>query len=191
MLNIRVIPRFLAVFLFCATAAYAQEGMQKKAAENGFVISPLDPIGGKIKRPHDWHYRENHIGTSYSWTFARENGGGEPYTTGVRIQAFPYVKKSTGEGGKEFIYSFIIEKRKMATRVLKICPDWKDGAFTRTCLETEEGPKHYLYSLAWGGNKDMVIISIASTDKNLWSQYEAMFETMGKFEISDIPSRGK
>ncbi|MCL2829482.1 MAG: hypothetical protein FWD77_01940 [Betaproteobacteria bacterium] len=181
MTNIHDLSRALALFLFCAGIACAQEN----APEQPLVDFSLDQIGARIKRPANWHYKETRMETSYSWTFSLEDGSDETYTTGVHVQAFPSIQKKTGEGGEGFAYSFIEQKRKVATKVLKVCPDWKDGSYTRSCLETEEGPKHYLYSLAWEKNKDVVVISIASTEKELWPRYESVFETMAKFEFSD------
>jgi len=108
MTNIHKLPRglvifTLALFLFCTGTVRAQE----KADEIALVDSSLDQISAKIKRPSYWHYREDHMGASYSWTFSREDGSNKPYTTGMRVQAFPTVQKSIGEAGKEFIYSFI------------------------------------------------------------------------------------
>jgi hypothetical protein len=66
-------------------------------------------------------------------------------------------------------------------------PGGNQGLFTRTCLETEEGPHHILYSLFWGSNGlDIAVISIAGTAKELWQTYSSTFDRMSSFELIDM-----
>ena len=152
-----------------------------------FVVQSLEPTGGKIERPSNWFYAEAHGGPVYRWTLSREDtSGNRPYTTGVRIQAFTGVKQGTGKTAREFVLEFA-ETKKKEGKVIKSCPEVTQGLFIRTCLETEEGPHHILYSLFWGGNDmDIAVISIAGTTKELWRSYASTFDRMSTFELIDM-----
>jgi hypothetical protein len=173
---------FLAASLsFCSASVAAQTAPSK------FVVQTLEPTGGKIERPSEWFYAEDHGGPVYRWTLSREDtSGNRPYTTGVKIQAFTGVKQGTGKTAKEFALEFAAAK-KAESKVIRSCPEVNQGLFTRTCLETEEGPHHILYSLFWGSNGlDIAVISIAGTTKELWKTYASTFDRMSTFELIDM-----
>jgi hypothetical protein len=173
---------FIAAFLsFCAASVAAQTAPSK------FVVQTLEPTGGKIERPSEWFYAEDHGGPVYRWTLSREDtAGNRPYTTGVKIQAFTGVKQGTGKTAKAFVLEFA-EAKKRESKVIRSCPEVNQGLFTRTCLETEEGPDRILYSLFWGSNGlDIAVISIAGTTKELWKTYASTFDRMSTFELIDM-----
>jgi Gram-negative bacterial TonB protein C-terminal len=152
-----------------------------------FVTQVLEPTGGKIQRPKDWFYTENHHETAYVWTLSREDpSGNRPYTTGVRIQTFVGVKAATGKTAQQFILDFLAAKKKEPIKVLRNCEEHEQGLFTETCLETEEGDDHILYSLFWGRNGlDIAIVTVSGTPKDLWEIYAPAFAKMSAFELID------
>lgn len=152
-----------------------------------FVTQVLEPLGGKIERPKDWHYNEQH-GNAYDWTITLEdNGKGGAYTTGVRLQCFTGIEKANGQTAKEFMEGFVKQKASAeGVKVIKNCDPEDMGMFTRICLETEEGPHHILYSLFWGNGMDIAVVSIAGTTKELWHVYTPVFDRMTKFELIDM-----
>jgi uncharacterized protein YbbK (DUF523 family) len=104
----------------------------------------------------------------------------------VKIQAFTGVKQATGKTAKAFVLEFA-EAKKRESKVIRSCPEVNQGLFTRTCLETEEGPHRILYSLFWGSNGlDIAVISIAGTTKELWQTYSSTFNKMSSFELIDM-----
>lgn len=152
-----------------------------------FVTQLLEPTGGKIQRPNDWHYLESHQSPSYTWIMSREKADKEPYTTGFRIQMLVGVKEVTGKSAKEFLDAFIAKKEKTADRVVSRCDPTDQGLFSRVCLETEEGPFHITYSLFWGNkNMDIAVITIAGTTHELWETYTPVFNKMNEFELVDM-----
>jgi hypothetical protein len=163
-----------------------------EAPPTEFVTQVLEPTGGKIPRPKDWFYAEDHHGAANVWTLSREDTtGGKPYTTGVRIQPLTGIKGGTGKTAKQFILDFVDVKKKEATKVIKACKEQEQGLFTRICLETEEGPYHILYSLFWGANgMDLAVVSIAGTTKELWETYAPTFDKMNAFELIDMKRLG-
>ena len=172
-----------AILVFTASA-YAAE---KPPTE--FITQILEPTGGRIQRPKDWFYHERHRGPVCDWMLTREdtNGGRKRYTTGVRIQMFPAVKVGTGKSATQFILDFLANKKREATKVIKICEPTEQYLFTRVCLETEEGPHHILYSLFWGTKDlDVAVVAIAGTTKELWKTYEPTFNKMSAFELIDM-----
>jgi hypothetical protein len=174
--------RFLAFAIFAvAVSAQAQTN-----APTEFVMQILEPTGGKISRPKDWFYTESHRGPSYTWILSREDASKARYTTGVRIQTIVGVKEGTGKTPKEFILDFLAAKKKEAAKIIKTCAEKDEDLFTRVCVETEEGPDHILYSLFWGKNIDVVVVSIAGTTKELWDTYSATFDKMSSFELIDM-----
>ncbi len=123
-------------------------------APEGFVVETLNPIGGKLFRPKDWFFEEEHRPKVLMWTASREDiSKGGKYVTGVRIQVLMDIKKNTGKSPKDFILEFVESKKKAAAKVIETCAEKDQGLFTRICLQTEEGPHRILYSLFWG-NKD-------------------------------------
>lgn len=153
-----------------------------------FVAQVLEPTGGKIPRPRDWFYQEGHHGPVFMWTISREDTtGNKPYTTGVRIQLFASLKEHSGKTAKQFILDFVEAKKKTADKVIKTCKEQDQDLFTRTCLETEEGPHHILYSLFWGNNDlDLAVVTIAGTTKERWDTYAETFDRMGAFDLIDM-----
>lgn len=152
-----------------------------------FVTQELNPTGGEIERPKDWHYKEGHRESTFMWTLAKENQDDGTYTTGVRIQMFAGVTKATSLTPKEFVEQFVEKKRKTeGVQVVEMCDPQDEGKFKRICLEIVEGPYHILYSLFWSNDMDMVAITIAGTSKELWHVYAPTFDRMNKFKLIDI-----
>lgn len=168
--------------------AFAASAVGEGALATEFVTQVLEPTGGKILRPKDWFYREAHRGPVYIWTLSREDtSNDQPYTTGVRIQTFVGVNKGTGKTAREFVRDFATSRIRVAAKVINRCGEQDQGLFTRTCLETEEGVHHIMYSLFWGSNTlDVAVVVIAGTTKELWSTYSSTFEKMSAFELIDM-----
>jgi len=177
-----------ATFKGQSISTTAAQEFNFETAPTEFVQQLLEPTGGKISRPKDWFYAENHQGQTYMWTLSREDTtGGKRYTTGVRIQTFTGVKTGTGKTAREFILEFIAAKKKDADRLIRSCNPEDQGLFTRTCLETEEGPHHILYSLFWGSDDlDIAVVIISGTAKELWDIYAPTFDKMRGFELIDM-----
>jgi hypothetical protein len=172
-----------AIVLAFAGSVFAAEKAPKE-----FVTQILEPTGGKILRPKNWFYREQHRGPVYLWTLSREDmdGGNTTYTTGFRIQTFVGVKENTGKSAQQFILDFV-DKKKQTAKVVSTCQPTELDLFMRICLETEEGPHHILYSLFWGTDDlDVAVVTIAGTTKKLWKTYQPTFERMGAFELIDM-----
>jgi TonB family protein len=172
-------------------AAIATTGAQEftfETAPTEFVTQTLEPTGGKISRPKDWHYVESHQGEVLLWTISREDVKKlKHYDTGLRIQFFSDVKKNTGKTPEQFILDFVAEKKKSGSKLFKTCEPEEQGLFTRQCLEIEEGPYHILYSLFWTTQTaDMAVVLIAGTRKELWETYSPTFEKMSTFELLDM-----
>ena len=173
-----------AILLIFAVVASAET---PAAAPADFVMQTLEPTGGKIKRPKEWLYNEDHHGPSYTWIISREDAAKGRYTTGMRIQLLAGVKAGTGKSPKDFVLDFIAAKKKSATKVVKACDPSQQELFTRICLETEEGGNHILYSAFWGNdNLDIVVICTSGTTKELWDTYSTTFDTMKDFELIDM-----
>jgi hypothetical protein len=152
----------------------------------GFENQVLEPTGGRIWRPKGWHYAEGHAGPKYMWTISKE-APEKGYTTGVRIQSFTGLKENTGQTARQFVESFIEQKKKTADRVIKSCEPKDMEHFVRVCLEVEEGPHHILYSLFWGANDlDIAVVAISGTTKELWGDYQETFDRMSAFELIDM-----
>ena len=169
-------------------ATSAAQNFSFAATPEEFVTQVMEPTGGKIQRPKDWHYQEAHNGPKYSWTLSKEDiEDGKHYDTGFRIQCFNKVKEGTGKTAKEFIMDFVQGKKEGEVNVLAVCDPQDQGLFTRMCLETEEGPFHILYSLFWGSNDmDVAVIAIAGAPRELWDVYAPTFQKMGTFELIDM-----
>lgn len=177
----------MRLLLLLVAVALAPLARAEASGPARFVLQVLEPTGGKIQRPADWHYSESHRASSYVWTLSREDATKGPYTTGVRIQTLVGVRKTTGKTTRQFVEDFAAAKKRSADKVLKTCEAAAQELFTRICLETEEGPYRILYSLFWGNRDlDLVVVSIAGTTKELWGTYSPVFDRMSDFELIDM-----
>ena len=157
----------------------------------GFVLQKLEPLGGNILRPKDWHYSQGSANQSVIWTISKEPA--ESYVTGVRVQLVVGVKKATGKTPEEFVQRFVDGKKKQ-TKVLSQHKAMKQGGFTRVGIETQEPqpgakdapPFRILYSCFWNNEMDMVAITISGTTTDLWEEYQETFGTMAGLTIVDL-----
>lgn len=159
----------------------------------GFDLQILEPTGGKIAKPKEWFYAEQHHGPVYVWVLSKEDSRKEPYLTGLKIQVFSGVKKGTGKSSKEFCLTFLDSKR-TSTKVISASPESAQYLFTRQCLEVEEevlinakrGLYHINYSVFWSENSDLAVITIAGAPVEVWPEYQEVFQVMSKFELIDM-----
>lgn len=181
-----MLKKLVLLLLFISAESLAAEAM---------VQQILEPTGGKIMKPKSWFYSESQNGSGYVWTISKENVSTKGfYDTGVRIQLLADVEKGTGKTPKQFIRDFYEEKKKKVNSVVTSCPAVNQGLFSVMCLETIEsvpfagGIKEYhiLYSLFWGNNIDIVVISVAGTFESEWNKYQPIFNQMRVFEIIDM-----
>ena len=159
----------------------------------GFVLQSLDPLGGSVLRPKDWHFSRSGSNQGIVWTISKEplKPG---YTTGVRIQLFVGIKKMTGQTPEEFMQKFLDSKRK-GFKVLSEREAIQQGEFTRVGLETEEPqpgtneedkPFRILYSCFWNNKTDMAAITISGTTTDLWEEHRQTFDTMAGITLVDL-----
>ncbi len=183
-------PIPLQALISAAGEAISPESGNPESGTPEFVTQILEPTGGKILRPKDWHYAEGHHGPVYMWTLSREDtaDGQKSYETGVRIEVFAYVRQHTGKTPRQFMLDFARDKKADAeVKVVHSCKPVSQGMFTRMCLETEEGPYHILYSLFWGNDDlDIAVVSISGTTRELWTTYAPVFDRMSEFELIDM-----
>ncbi|MEL6105230.1 MAG: hypothetical protein AAFU85_04305 [Planctomycetota bacterium] len=158
---------------------------------DGFVLQSLNPLGGSIPRPTDWHYAEAHRKRQLTWTLSKEPSQ-SGYVTGVKIQLFIGVQELTKQTPQAFLEKFLESKAKTAKVISRRDPI-KQGKFTRVGLETEEPqsdkskpPFRILYSCFWSNDMDMGAITISGTTTDLWDEYEKTFNVMSKMTIVDL-----
>lgn len=171
------------VALLLAGPLHAEDAVPK-----GYELQVLEPAGGKILRPKGWFYSEGHRERTWMWTLSKEDthGGKNNYDTGVRIQAFAGVREATGKSAEAFLKGFLAQKKRAASKVHKECGAVDQGLFTRTCLEVTEGDYRILYSVFWGNNIDMAVISIAGAKTADWQANAKFFDVMSAFELIDL-----
>jgi hypothetical protein len=56
----------------------------------------------------------------------------------------------------------------------------------KSFIETEEGADRILYSLFWGNDIDIAVVTTAGTKKELWDIYASTFDRMSEFELIDM-----
>jgi hypothetical protein len=164
----------------------------------GYDLQELRPTGGKILRPKDWFYTEGHREHAFMWTISKEDPSKGPYETGVRIQCFVGVQEATGTSPKEFVQSFVADKKKTASVISQRAQETQ-GLFTRIGLEVKESlapgekqkPYRILYSCFWGDGADLVVIVISGTPADQWEKYADTFDAMSGFELIDMKRFGK
>jgi hypothetical protein len=184
------IRAFLALALGALLACAARAEV---LVPEGFVLQILEPTGGRIARPQDWIYTEQHRPNVYVWTLSKEDPRNGPYDTGVRIHMFSGVEALTRQRPKEFVQEFARQKHANA-KVLDECPPHNLGRFTRICVETEEPPagapgakaRRAHYALFWADDLDMAVFVTSSTTAEQWESLRQVFNVMNTFELLDV-----
>lgn len=160
----------------------------------GYVLQRLVETDGQIARPKDWFFTSKGRPSGWLWTFSQEDPDKGPYKTGLRIQLLIGVAEGTGQSRKAFVQNFIAEKRAAVTEVLSDCPRADVGKFYRKCLEVIEpisGDNYrILYSMMWGKELDMVVLTTFGTPKENWDKVAPISEVMSVFELIG-PNLGK
>ena len=177
-------------WLIAANVVVASATLLGETVPRGFVEQILEPTGGKVNRPRGWFYAENHSEESgafhFNWTLSKEKHKDGQYDTGLRIQYFMGVRKATGKTPKQFILEFLEKKRHEAKKILSDCAPEQEGAFTRVCLETEEGPYRITYSLLWDNVGDDAAVTIAGAKKSEYQKWIPIFNQMRQIKFLDL-----
>jgi hypothetical protein len=156
----------------------------------GFVLQRLAETDGLIARPKDWFYTSEGTRSGWLWTISKEDPAEGPYQTGLRIQLLAGVAKRSGKTREAFVQDFISGKR-ASSEVMQDCPQTDIGQFYRKCIEVMEsvpaptGPVTYriLYSLMWGKELDMVVVSTFGAPPEIWDSVVPIVNTMAQFRL--------
>ncbi|WP_040517018.1 hypothetical protein [Gilvimarinus chinensis] len=162
----------------------------------GFKLQKLEATDGSIAIPEGWYYQEGSTNSGIIWTISKEDPK-EGYETGQRIQMLFGVEKGTKKSKKDFVDSFIQNKRKIS-KIVKDCTTTDLGMFYRTCLEVVEPPSeggvkkeyHILYSLFWAKEMDLVVLVTFGAPEEEWAAVESIANTMTVIELIG-PNLGK
>jgi hypothetical protein len=173
--------------------AWAEAEEDSFEVPEGFEVTMLEPLGGRVARPVTWFYREAHDAASFKWVLSRENPEDGPYQTGVRIQLIAAVKAKTGQDGKAFIEEFLAGRRSSA-EVLHECEVEDQGVLTRSCIQTRElipsadadEPFQIQYTVFWGNQVDVALFVTAGTLASQWDEFAPIFAEIEKFELIDL-----
>ena len=160
-----------------------------------FVTQTLEPLGGKMLRPRDWFYSENHGAARRMWAMSREDPRGGRYVTGVSVQLLSDREAVTGQTAERFIRGYAEHLKSRASRVVENFDEVETGPFRRIGVGVEEGENRLRYSLYWlAGGGDLAVVVTAGTRATLWDVYEPIFDVMGDFDLigaapaADIPN---
>ena len=163
----------------------------------GFVLQPLAETDGQIARPKNWFFTSGGTPSGWLWTISKEDPAKGPYKTGLRVQLLAGVAKGGRQTREEFVQGFISGKRTSA-KAIRDCPKSDVGQFYRQCIEVIEsvpspaGPTTFriLYSVMWGKELDMVVISIFGAPPETWEASAPIADTMAQFRLIG-PNFGK
>ena len=183
----------LAAWLLLSGSAWAEPEEEVFSVPEGFEVTALEPLGGRVARPVNWFYREAHDAASFKWVLSRENPEDGPYQTGVRIQLIAAVKAKTGQDAKAFIEEFLAGRRSSA-EVLHECEVEDQGLLTRSCIQTlelipsadPEQPFQIQYTVFWGNQVDVALFVTAGTLASQWEEFAPIFDEIEKFELIDL-----
>lgn len=183
----------LGIVVSGAISAAEEAEVSGFTVPEGFEVTALEPLGGRVARPLSWFYREAHDAASFKWVLSRENPEDGPYQTGVRIQLIAAVEAKTGQNAKAFIEEFLAGRRSSA-EVLSECEVEDQGLLTRTCIQTTElipsadpdEPFRIQYTVFWGNQVDVALFVTAGTLASQWDEFAPIFAEIEKFELIDL-----
>lgn len=180
----------LAAALLLTVLPLAHAAADDIAVPDGFVLQPLVETDGQIARPKDWFFSSQGTPSGWLWTLSKEDPAKGPYKTGLRIQLLAGVAQGTGKSREQFVQTFIAGKRS-TSQVVRTCPASEIGDFHRQCLEVLEpaqppsakGQFRVLYSLMWGKELDMVVVSTFGAPPQDWQAVAPIADAMAAFRI--------
>lgn len=188
--------KFILSVCLILSASYCY-GYEELPVPDGYVLQHLDPTDGRIAKPKDWYYTSRGTPSGWLWTLSAEDPSKGFYETGLRIQLLVGVNKGTKRSTKAFAQGILQQKRK-STKVVGETVPVDQGDFIRQCLEVVEtieipdGPKefHIVYSVFWGKNLDMVVVSTFGTPEKNWQTFSPVSKAMAIIDIIG-PNFGK
>lgn len=178
------------ILVFWATAAFAQGDLW---IPDGYVVQKLEPVGGQIARPKDWHFQARTIQNGWVWTISAEDPTTR-YDTGWRGQVLMGVAKATNRSVREYALKFLQDKKGSVNQVVRECPLTETSVYSLGCIEVVEGRHRILYTVFWGAHDfDMVFISMFGAPESEWQTAKSKADVMSSFILmsSDFIERVK
>jgi hypothetical protein len=180
-----MLPSWVYIAFYAALGLGIAWGLWKIQSPR-LVKQILEPTGGMIKRPPDWHHSEHHEPGRLRWIISREEAPDGNYVTGVEVRVFPMVGEEEGLEARQFVLDYL-EQRKAAGQVIRAGKPKEAGMFTRASQETTEGEYHYLSEGFWEkSGQQIAVIVEARTTKKLWAKYERVFLDIGEISVADM-----
>ena len=177
--------RYIALLTLAFVATTPNIAEAETLVPKGFVRQTLEPLGGSIVRPTDWHYSLENQRPAITWICSKEDRADGTYDTGLKIQLLIDVEKVTGRTAREFVEFYLAEKQK-AGQVHHVFPPVEDGLFIRSGIETTEGDYRIRYSLYYlTGGGDIVAFVTMGAKTSDWDEVLPTFEEMGNIRLLD------
>jgi hypothetical protein len=172
-----------------ASPVLAAEAPTATQLPDDMVVQILEPTGGKILRPVDWHYTERHADGQFQWILSKEDPGRGGYETGMSIQLFANVSQVTGMTPRQFLEGVAEERASAASKVVARCPEVDQGLFSVFCVEVIEGDDpefRVTYSLFISDESDLAAVTVFGAPATQWSDVQDVRQAMLTFELIDM-----
>lgn len=144
---------------------------QRQVLPKGWVAQPLEPTGGSVHRPTDWHFSSKPDPNALKWFITKEDFSKGPYETGVSVQMFLGVEKMTNKSPRQYATDFLAGKQSEAKKVHHFCERGR-GDSDFACLEVEEGNYWIHYQVSWATGMDVLWVITSGAPERLWEQYK-------------------
>ena len=142
---------------------------QRQVLPKGWVAQPLEPTGGNVHRPTDWHFTSKQESNAIKWFITKEDFSKGPYETGVSVQMFLGVEKTTSKSPHQYATDFLAGKQSAAKKVHHFCERGR-GHSDFACLEVEEGNYRVHYQVSWATGMDVLWVITSGAPERLWEQ---------------------
>lgn len=152
----------------------------------GYVVQNLEPLGGEILRPENWHFRRLMNDDALAFQIAKEDisNGGE-FETGLTINLVKDVTKKSRVSPSIYAAYFIKDKLKNAELVTRDASR-RDGDFLREGILIRENktltektqPFKIGYTLYANDKTDLLIIMVFGTPESEWDANDEIYTIM-------------
>jgi hypothetical protein len=174
--------RLLLILLTLSADAIAAPA----TADPEMILDTLEPAGIKLYRPRDWQVKSQHDPSRLTWAIWKEAPSKDGDRTGMRVQMFSDISHLVHKSAAAFVSEQLDKRSNLATKVIRRCEPVPKEKFTLSCLEVEEGGLRVFYSMLHSDALDLVLLTSAGTDIELWPTYAATFERMRELELPDF-----
>ena len=170
----------MLILLMAPVLAFAADNVP-----DGYVVQRLDPLGGELLRPKEWHFRTAKTSDAFVYQISKEQPSAQPFETGLTINVVPEIAKKTKTASSDYLKR-VLDQKKTQAQVVQVDPERDEGRFRRFAFTIDEtltiGNKTQPYRVSYTSyaddKKDLLFLFIFGSPKEHWETNQKIYDTM-------------